>query len=233
MVAGGIGYLVAAASFWNWISSLQPDRTITVSGDGRAVLKPDIALISFSVVSEGKDITAMQDDNNQKINKAIELVKGLGVSKDDIKTSGYHLSPRYEYNKERQRSFISGYTLRQTVTVKIRDLDNVAKILGGLPSVGINELNGPNFTVDNPEEFLNAARAEAFKEAKKRAMELSALAGVRLGRVVGFNEGGGRPIPLYVRSFESVGGAPESVLPEIEPGTEEVTITVNVTYEIK
>ena len=107
MVAGGIGYLVAAASFWNWISSLQPDRTITVSGDGRAVLKPDIALISFSVVSEGKDITAMQDDNNQKINKAIELVKGLGVSKDDIKTSGYHLSPRYEYNKERQRSFAS------------------------------------------------------------------------------------------------------------------------------
>jgi len=234
LVAGGLGYLVAAVSFWNWIELLEPRRTIVVEGEGRATLKPDIATVSFSVISEGKDPVSLQADNNQKMTQAIEAVKTLGIEAKDIKTTGYNLSPRYVYRREKGRSEIDGYTLTQKVTVKVRNLDKVASVLAALPPAGINQIHGPNFSVDDPDEFLAAARAEAFAKAKRRATELAATAGVRLGKVVTFSESGGQPPIVFAREFSTLGvGGEGSTQPPIEIGSEEVVVRINVTYQIR
>src|SRR3989344_1287398 len=148
--AGIIALVAVSYAACRWSRSLTYARTVTVSSEGKAVVKPDIATVSFSVVSEGANPTALQDDNNQKINDALALVKGFDIDTKDIQTSGYSLSPRYEYNPKTGRSSIDGYTLTQTVMVKIRDLDNAGKVLGGLPAVGINQISGPNFSVEDP-----------------------------------------------------------------------------------
>lgn len=218
----------------NWSSSLLPVRTIIVNGDGEVILKPNISIVSFSVVSEGKDTVVLQNENNAKINQAIAFVKNQKVDDKDIKTSGYNLSPRYIYNPKTGQSFIDGYNLTQTVTIKIRDLNNVSKILGGLPGLGINQINGPNFSVDDLESYLSEAREKAFKDAREKAQEQAKFNGVRLGRVVSFSEGsrGGYPMPMYLEAMGK-GGDMGSVPPAIEPGSEEVKVTVTVTFEIK
>ncbi len=218
----------------NWSSSLLPVRTIVVNGEGKAILKPNISIISFSVVSEGKDVNILQNENNAKINQAIAFVKGQKVDEKDIKTAGYNLSPKYVYNSKTGQSFIDGYNLTQTVTVKIRDLSNVSKILGGLPGLGINQINGPNFSVDDMESYLSEAREKAFKNARQKAEEQAKFNGVRLGRVITFNEGfqGGYPTPMYLEAMGK-GGDMGSVPPTIEPGSEEVKVNVGVTFEIK
>ncbi|MEK7115156.1 MAG: SIMPL domain-containing protein [Patescibacteria group bacterium] len=235
LTAVGILFLICLGlAVKNWSSSLLPVRTIIVNGEGEVILKPNISVVSFSVVSEGKDVVALQNENNTKINQAIAFVKNQKVDEKDIKTAGYNLSLRYVYDSKIGRSSIDGYNLTQTVTVKIRDLNNVNKILGGLPGLGINQINGPNFSVDDLESYLSEAREKAFKNAREKAEEQVRFNGVRLGRVISFNEGsrGNYPGPIYLEAMGK-GGDMGSVLPTIEPGSEEVKVTVTVTFEIK
>ena len=216
-------------------AALQITRSIVVSADGRATLLPDIARVSFSVVSEGKDPQAVQSENVQKMNSAIEFVKGQGVASADIKTSGYDLSPKYEYDEKKRTSFISGYTLTQTVSLKLRNFDQISVIIGNLPSLGINRINQVGFEVEDQDKYLNQARAEAFALARGKADAMAAANGARLGRVVTFQESQGGIYPR-VLAYEAMGAkagpeAPPS--PQIEPGSEEVTVSVSVTYELR
>ena len=234
LVLGLLLLYSAVGAIRNWSASLLPIRTIIVTGEGETVLVPNIAGVSFSVVSEGKDVVALQNDNNTKINNAINFVKNLGVAADDVKTTGYNLSPKYEYDEKKRRSYIDGYNLTQTVVLKIRDLNKVAEILGGLPGLGINQINGPNFSVDDLNKNLKEARAAAFKDAYEKANELAALNGVRLGRVVTFNEQqGGYPGPVFLEKAVFGMGGDGPMPPMIEKGSEEVNVRVTVTYEIK
>lgn len=225
---------VATHAVWHWSASLQPARIITVSGEGRAVLVPDIATITLSVVSEGGDVSALQKDNNIKINNAIGFLKDLGIDEKDIKTSNYNLSPMYRYDEKLKKSLINGYNLTQTITVKVRDLDRVADILGGLPALGINQISGPNFAIDDVDKFTAEARKKAFQKAWQRARELAEMNGVGLGRVVTFNEdnSGITPMPYFAKDM-AMGGNAGGVRPDIEVGSEDVKVRVSVTFEIR
>lgn len=217
--------------------SLYPVRTIMVSAEGKTTVTPDIANTSFSVVSRGKNPQDLADNNNQKVTAAIDFVKSQGVDAKDITTTGYNLSPDYQYDQQLQRSYITGYTLTQTVTLKIRDLKKVADIIGGLTPLGVNQIGGINFTIDDPETYLAKARSEAFTKAQKKAMDMAAANGVSLGRVMNVSEyQGGIPYPYYANGTSGVMkemAAPSVSAPTIEPGSQEVTINVSLTYELQ
>lgn len=235
LIITGIVLLLSSKALWRYGSNVFPARTINISAEGKAVTAPDVANLSFSVVSEGKNPEQLQADNTAKINSAIEFLKAEAIEAKDIKTANYNLSPQYDYDEKTRRSFISGYTLTQTVFVKIRDFQKVGKIISGLPSRGINLIGSLSFSIDDPDKYLNEARAEAFQKAMVKAKEMAKQNGVRIRRVVSFNEfSGGYPMPYlskatFVQSENM--GAPVPA-PTIEPGSQEVVVRVNVTYEI-
>jgi uncharacterized protein YggE len=211
-----------------------PSRTITVSSEGKATVSPDIAQVSFSVISQGQNPQTLSTNNNEKMSAVIQFVKSQNIDEKDIKTTGYDLSPNYQWDKTTQRNFIVGYTLTQTVLVKIRDLAKVAQVLGGLAPLGVNQIGGVSFTVDNQEAVLALARADAFRKAEAKAKEMASQAGVSLGRVLNVSEyGGGVPIPYYSAKAEmgGLGGAPS--VPTIQPGTQEVTDQITITYTLR
>lgn len=210
-------------------------RTITVSAEGKVKVAPDIANVSFSVVSEGKDPKALQEENTRKMNAAITFVKGQGIPEKDIQTQQYTLSPNYRWMPETNKQVWDGYTLTQTVIVKIHDFAKVASVLAGLPGLGVNQLSGPNFQVEDPEKYMNEARKQAFEKARAKVDAMAEQNGVRIRRVVTFSEsGGGYPI-MYDRAVAmEAGGAPSlPPQPTIQPGEQEVTVQVSVTYEIQ
>jgi uncharacterized protein YggE len=218
------------------------DRFITVSAEGKTVVAPDIARASFSVVTEGADPEAIQEENNEKVNDAVAFVKSLGIGEKDIKTSNYSIYPRYDYSssllKPDGEPRIIGYRMTQTISLTIRDLESVSEVLAGLPSRGINQVSGISFDIDDPDAYLNEAREEAFDKAREKAEAMARANGARIKRVITFSEGGGYPIPYYARSElaldAGVGGATAAPTPPpIEPGSEDVTVTVSVTYEIR
>lgn len=224
----------------NFGESLYPVRNLNVSAEGKTTVKPDIAQFSFSVITEGADLEKITSDNNKRIAEVINYIKSEGISEDDIKTTQYNLQPKYEYIESQKKSFISGYELTQSVFVKVRDLDkNIGKIstiLGSLPEMGINQISGVSFTVDNPEEFMAKAREEAFKKAHEKALVIAKSNGVSLGQVLNASEFQGGPI--YYGPYEKfgLGGAPaidRAVPAPLEPGTQEITVNVSVTYALR
>ncbi len=214
--------------------SVQATHTITVSSEGKTTVVPDLATLNFSVVAQGADPVKLQNDNNAKIDDAIGYIKSQGVDPKDIKTTGYNLSPNYTYNPKTGKSMIDGYTLTQSVEVKVRDFTKVSPILAILPTKGINDISGPNFSVDDPDKFLNQARAEAFAKAKEKAAAIAGFADSHLGRVVTFSESTGGYPPIYFdrMSMAKGGGPVPAPAPAIEPGSQEVTVQISVTYEL-
>ncbi len=222
--------LPAALKFKDSLSSAS---VINVVSEGKTTVSPDIAEVSFSVVSRGKNPQELADMNNSKMSAVIDNLKAQGVADADIKTTSYDLSPDYQYDRSTQRSFITGYTLTQTVHVKIRDLAKVAVILGGVTPLGVNQIGGINFKVDNEDAALAAARANAIAKAKAKAQDMAKASGVSLGRLLSISEFGGVQPFYYDKAMLGMGGPGPAAAPTIQPGTQDVTLNVSLTYELR
>lgn len=230
-----IAALVAIPAIRNYGASLRPTRTLSVRALGKVIAEPDIAHLSFSVISEGLSPKQLQDDNHEKMNNVLTFIKNRGIAEEDIKTTAYNLSPRYEYDEiRRQASFISGYMLTQSVTIKIRDFEEVAKIIGGLAELGVNQISSATFSIEDTEVYLAEARKEAFEKAHEKARQIAKENNVRLRGVIEIYEIAS-PAPYY-RTFGlsdvAMKRGVDGAAPDIQPGTEEITTTVNITFEL-
>lgn len=227
----GVGLPVAA----QFGASLSPARTITVTAQGKTTATPDLAEITFSVVSTGKDPQTIETVNTNKMNAALTFLSSQQIATSDITTTGYDLSPAYNYDNTTQRNYITGYTLTQTVTVKIHDLANVPAVLGGLTPLGVNQIGGVTFTFNDSDEFVAVARADAMNKAELKAAQMASEAHVWLGKVVNISENVyvPQPYPVYAMT-ESVGmgGLSAPSTPNIQPGSQDVTDNVTITYSL-
>ncbi len=208
------------------------EHAITLSATGKTTASPDTAEIELSVLTEGRTPQEVQRENTGKMNAIVEFVKASKVDPKDVKTATYSLYPKYEYLKG--QSNIAGYTLTQSLRIKLRDLAQVGAILEGATVRGANQVGDVRFIVDDPEKFKEEARKEAFGKVDAKAQEFSRLAGVKLGRVVSFSESGGdMPPPVYYGKAEAFGLGGAGAPPQIESGSQDITVTVTATYRIK
>jgi len=217
----------------------KPVNTISVSGEGKVTAVPDLATVSIGVLSQGTTAVEVKNQNNDKVNKVIAFIKQQGIADKDITTSQFNFYPQQNYNNGSPT--ITGYQGNQTVTVKVHGADKnsdvLNKILDGAVNNGANEVNGVNLTVENPSDLQNQARKLAIDDAKQKAQELAAEAGLSLGKVVSISESNGGypgPIPYAVNSAMGLGGAPsKSIAPNIQTGSQDITETMSVVFEVK
>jgi len=227
--------IFSVSALRRYIDTTSSNRVISVSAEGKTVVTPDIAKVNFSVVTEGKDTVKISEENINKMNKAIDFVKSQGIESKDIQTAGYSLSPKYEYDENKRESFISGYILTQTIYIQIRDFSKISGILGALPGLGVNNISSLSFAIENQDESLKVARDQAFEKAFTKAREMAKQNGVRIKRVITFSDYQNN-YPIYAKSISYDAGkgmtAESAPTPSIEPGSQEVTVNVSITYEI-
>ncbi len=211
---------------------IETKNTLVVSGRGEVYGQPDLALISFAVVSEAKTVAEAMAQNSQKMNAVIAFVKNQGVEDKDLKTTTFSLRPRYEWREGDKRQLV-GYEARQELEVKVRAMDKIGRLIEGATATGANQIGDLQFTIDNREELERKAREEAVKDAKDRAKELASLLGVNLVRITNFNEESQVSRPYALESLAAVDDMKEAVeAPQIETGENKIEITVSITYEI-
>jgi uncharacterized protein YggE len=225
-----IGILIFSFSILWFVyeySKSRPElRTFSVSGEGKEIVVPNIAEIRIGVISEGKDLTELQKENSEKMNKIINFLKEKGINEKDIQTENYSVSPKYDYSKPPYR--IVGYTISQDLKVKVRDLSKVGEILSQAVNYGANNVSGPSFTVDDKEVYLERAREKAIKNAKEKAEKIAKFAGFKLGKIVSITESSSyEPYPIMLKEMG------DSEIPQIQPGSQEIKVQVNIIFEIK
>ena len=209
-------------------------NTISFSATGKVFAQPDLVLTTFSVITEEKTVAQSLTENSASMNNVIEFMKSQGIEDKDLKTTVFSIYPRYEwhkselsYNPQGERVLV-GYTVRQSLEVKIRDMEKIGILIEGATDAGANEVGNLQFTFDNEDELKAQARELAIDEAKTKAKKLASQLGVKLGRITNFQENLISPIFYDVKEAYGLGGA----APEIETGENLIQSTVIITYEI-
>ncbi len=210
----------------------QMERTITVNGTGKVNGSNDIAITTLGYSNTDKDVAVAQVANKKVMDAVMNDLKKLGVADKDMQTE-YSIYPDYSFTQDRGQE-LKGYRVSNNVTVKIRDLSKMSAVLSLAGKHGANQVNGLNFTIDDPENLKLQARDKALSDAIIKAQRLTQTLGVRLIEVVSYNEyeGGPEPIPMYARA-EGLGGGGDMGGPEIVArGSRDVVMNVNVTFKI-
>ncbi|MBL7053892.1 SIMPL domain-containing protein [Patescibacteria group bacterium] len=206
-------------------------NTIYIAGEGIVYAIPDTGLISISVITEKLTVELAMSENTAKMNKIISGIKKQRVKEKDIKTTKLNIYPKYNW-EEKQRKLI-GYEVRQTIKIKIRDLDKAGDIIQQATSNGANSISDLQFIIDNEDELKKQARTLAIKQAKAKAKEIGKELGVEIIRIVDFNESSTQPImPMYRTKGLSYAMEDSTSVPQIETGENEIKVNVNITFEI-
>jgi uncharacterized protein len=214
------------------VNTAATTNTVSFSGEGKVVAKPDIAKVNLSIVTDALTSKAAQDDNSKKSKAVTDYLKKQDINDKDIKTTGYNIYPQYKYPQYGGQPTITGYQVNQSMEIKIRDLDRVSDILDGVVAAETNQVNGLSFEIDNPEALKTDARKKAIDDAESKAEELEDQLGVDLGKIVNFSEGiGGFPIPVYYEKALDVGIGGGG--PSVPTGENEIIVNVTITYQIR
>ncbi|MBA3351937.1 MAG: SIMPL domain-containing protein [Blastocatellia bacterium] len=185
-------FLLAAAVYIYRPNQISYTR-ITVIGDSQAKISPDTAVITFSVITQGKQAVDAQQQNAQKseaVKKAVEAV--TTDAKTDIKTSDYSLNPQQDYYSGKMPKIL-GYEVKNTVTVSIDKLDRVGQIIDAATSAGANSVEGIQFVIGEASPAQGEALALATKQAMAKAEAVARSLNGTIVRVVQTIEGGVPP----------------------------------------
>ena len=209
---------------------LRTGRWVMVAGHGSVEAAPDSADVTTGVLTDAATAREALTANNAAMRKIIEGLKAAGIDTKDIKTQQFQIQPRYRNFKDRGAQQIDGYSVRNQVEVKVRQIARLGEILDQVVTLGANQASSINFIVSDAEKRKDEARKKAVENAMHRARLLAEAAGARLGSVMTITEeviGAPRPPrPMVARSM-----AADSV--PIEIGSETLSVRVEMSFMLE
>lgn len=209
------------------------ERTIFVEGEATVIAAPDIATITLGVESSAETVALAQAENTTTTNALLVAVKAAGIPDDDIQTQNYNVYEDEEWNPETFEWNTNGWIVSQSIEVTVRNTDLVAAVIVAGGDNGATNIYGPQFSIDDTGAYLEEARTEAITDARKKAQEIADALDLDLGEIVDYSEwiSGGDDYRTFSYG-EGMGGVAEEAV-SIEEGTEEINMSVTVTYQLR
>ena len=207
-----------------------PPSAVRVVAHATVSAKPDRAELTLGVTSDKKTATAATQENERKMEKVLAALKKEVGADGEIKTSQITVTPRFPDSDRVQRATaILGYTVTNTLQVRVTDTKAVGRILDRAFEAGANTVDRVAFTLKDPEAAQNEALRAATGKARARAVAMAEGLFLRVGQVLEVSEGvDDIDKPLY--GLRSKSWAPANVA--VEPGSVDVTATVTVTFAL-
>ena len=216
-----------------------PQRTVSVSGHGKAHAPPNVGSISAGVTTNGTSAREALTENNRSMSALQAILKEYGVAPRDLQTIQVSVQPQYAQSMNppgrpqvQLAPRITGYQVQNLVRITVRNLDKMGDLLDAMVGAGANQIYGVNFRTEGTEILVERARKQAMADARKKAELLAAEAGLTLGTAISIREEG-NPYPFSpVQSAGVVASAPSLSVP-VSVGEQELAASVQVVYELK
>ena len=228
--------VLAAVILWSNIARISPnssqDKTVSVQGEGKSMLVPDIYNFSITASEVGKTTKGVNEAITKKVNEAMKILADNKIDKKDIQSQNINISENRVYDNSSSRP--EWYRGMHTLNIKVRNIANAGKIMDELTAIDGLLVNSWDYAHDNKDATLDAARKLAFENAKAKAENLANLAGMKLGKPVSINESSQNSYypPMYqAREMAMDSGAWGETT--INPGEQELSVQVNIVFEIK
>lgn len=207
-------------------------RSVTVVGTGQVSGVPDTLRADIGVESTARDVTTALNETSAKVTAVTDAVVAAGVERKDIATRQVSVSPQYSSPAPGGSSQISGYVATNSVRITIRDISKASQVLAAAATAGgdATRISNVSFAIDDNSELLDQAREEAFDDARSSAEQYASLAGDSLGKVLTIKETtSGQEQPASPGAYDR--GVAAAPVP-LEPGEQELTFTVTVTFAL-
>ena len=206
---------------------------LDISATGEVTRVPDLAIISAGVQTLQPTASAAIEENAARMERVRAALKRAGIDDKDIQTSTISLNPEDQYDQNKPPR-LTGYRATNTVNVKFRDLKRSGAILDALVAEGSNQISGPNLTIDKPEAAYDEARVKAIAAGRARAELYARALGKRVVRLLTVSESGGYQMPppmpvAYARDMAAQAVAKT----EIDPGTQQLQVTLSMSFELQ
>jgi len=221
----------------NTVSSVilsNQQQGIWVSGEGKVTVVPDTAMLSLGIEAQEATVAVAQDKANIAMVAVMDALDAAGIDENDIQTRNFSIQPVSRWDNDKQQEYVVGYRVTNTVSVKVREIDNTGTVIDAVAAAGgdLIRVNSIGFTVDDPTPYYETAREDAVEDAAAKAEKLAETAGVELGKPTYITESS--YVPTIYRDY-AVGeaSAPLPTVPtSISPGEMEVTVNVSIGYAI-
>lgn len=208
----------------------QTVKTIEVTGTGRITYAYDTAEITLGVSEMSDSPTAAFKAMSEQINKVVAAMKAKGITESDLKTGYLNLSQEYDWKDGTQT--LRGYRATNSLTIKVKDLNQVPTVMEAAVTAGANQVQGVNFTLANQgalqdqatDAAIDNARAQADRAAKRLGLT---VAGVQKVQV--YNQSSS-PMPYLTArmAMDSISAAPA-----VYGGSGEYSASVSIVFELK
>lgn len=210
------------------VNATAPVIELSVSEEVRG--SPDTATVNTGVTTRAMTAREGLRLNGAEVERLIAAIKKMGVADKNIQTSGININAQYDY-RDNDRKFL-GYDVSNNLTVRVEDISRLGEIIDAMVDAGANNLNGPNFFIDDETAFKKTARDRALDKGKELADYYARKAGYSSARLISISEGisgrGGPPPPMAMAAArdESMNKTP------VEPGEVGVSVNLSLTYEM-
>lgn len=209
----------------------EPAPRIVVTGEGEMAVKPDLAILTLTVMREAPTASEALTADNKAMGDVITALKTAGIADRDLQTANLSIAPRYSTvtpHKPDEPAKIVAYQVANTLTVRVRDIGKVGGVIDRAVKLGVNEDGAIDFANDDPSAATTEARKRAVADAVKKAHTLAEAAGVKVGKVLQISEQAyaPRPLPMRAKTFAAAEAVP------VAPGENDYRVTVSMTFEL-
>ena len=239
----GVAIIYSIITITNNINS--PTRELSFEGKASRTVEPDIAEFTINLSEDGTSTASAQAKLKDISDKLFTSIKDLNIDEKDIQTTNVSSEPKWEYPNcayyaTCSQARIVGYTSKNTIVMKVRDIDNIQKLITIITNNKINSYTGPNWKVDDIDEIKEKLKLEAISDAKSRAESITDQLGLKITGVSSYwennNPPNAQPIGLYkANSIMAATVSNDSMknTNDIYTGETKLEESVNVTYRVR
>jgi uncharacterized protein YggE len=220
---------------FSWVliaSAIQAEepRRMSVQGIGQVSIVPDMATITVGVSAFEKQASRAMAVNASEMHKAPAALRSAGIADKDIQTQQLSLNPRWDNRSGSQDPKITGYTALNTVSIRVRVLEDLGNVIDSITKVGANRLHGVQFGIQKPRPHIDEARKRAIKDAQAKAELYAAAANVTIDGVILISEPTSDAQPRDMMRAEMA--MAQSATP-IAQGELTISSSINVVFALK
>lgn len=205
---------------------------IHVRGYAQQDVAPDTAYVTIGMESTNKDAEAARTENNTVMTNVRNALEGMGIAKEDMKTTNFYMNPNYD---NKNRSIVS-YTVTNSLQVKVTNLDMIPRLIAKAGALNANKLQGIRFTTERADQIKANLIKEAIRNGKQAAQAAAVAAGSQLGQVKEINLNDNSPSydrVAYSGATLLRANAKVAEFAPIEAGTNTISESVDLTFYLQ
>ncbi|MFT4413016.1 SIMPL domain-containing protein [Fredinandcohnia humi] len=202
------------------------ENILKVLGEGSVATTPTMSTITLGVISENNELTQAQEENNQRTNRVIQSLLGIGITQQNIKTVDYRIEILYDYENSKQT--LRGYRVIHMLQITTPSINQTGTIVDTAIKSGANTVTSIEFSVQNLDSFYNQALTLALTNAQSKANALSMKLGVQLQKIpIKIQELSQTPPPI---PFQAKLLAVSEAATPIQPGELKISATIEAHF---